>query len=72
MTSNTIYIVAFSGSLKCPRKIHFNTQCPAPQIPTLLVNLWNVNDDHCFSIDATGVWTFFVTLMWGGVGNIIK
>ena len=23
--SNTIYTVAFSGGLKCPRKIHFNT-----------------------------------------------
>ena len=27
MTSNTIYIVAFSDGLKCPRKIHFNRQC---------------------------------------------
>ena len=26
MTSNTISIVAFSGGLKCLRKIHFNTQ----------------------------------------------
>ena len=26
MTSNTISIVAFSGGLKCPRKIYFNTQ----------------------------------------------
>ena len=28
MTSNMIYIVAFGGGLKCPRKIHLNTQCP--------------------------------------------
>ena len=33
LTSNKIYIVAFGGGgLKCPRKIHFNTQCPPPQI----------------------------------------
>ena len=25
ITSNTIYIVAFSGGFKCPLKIHFNT-----------------------------------------------
>jgi hypothetical protein len=30
MTSNMIYIVAFGGGLKCPRKIHLNTQCPPP------------------------------------------
>ena len=28
MTSNMIYIVAFGGGFKCPRKIHLNTQCP--------------------------------------------
>ena len=27
MTSNMIYIVAFGVGLKCPRKIHLNTQC---------------------------------------------
>ena len=27
MTLNMIYIVAFGGGLKCPRKIHLNTQC---------------------------------------------
>ena len=27
MTSNMIYIVAFCVGLKCPRKIHLNTQC---------------------------------------------
>ena len=26
MTSNMIYIVAFGVGLKCPRKIHLNTQ----------------------------------------------
>ena len=31
MTSNMIYIVAFGGGLKCPRKIHLNTQCPPPK-----------------------------------------
>ena len=30
MTSNMIYIVAFGGGLKCPHKIHLNTQCSAP------------------------------------------
>ena len=28
MTSNMIYTVAFGGDLKCPGKIHLNTQCP--------------------------------------------
>ena len=27
MTSNMIYIVALGVGLKCPRKIHLNTQC---------------------------------------------
>ena len=30
MTLNMIYIVAFGVGLKCPRKIHLNTQCPPP------------------------------------------
>ena len=29
MTSNIIYIVALAVGLKCPHKIHLNTQCPA-------------------------------------------
>ena len=29
MTSNMIYIVALGVGLKCPRKIHLNTQCSA-------------------------------------------
>ena len=33
MTSNTIHIVAFSGGLKRPRKIHLNTQCSPPPFP---------------------------------------
>ena len=32
MTSNMIYIVAFGVGLKCPHKIHLNTQCPPPPI----------------------------------------
>ena len=28
LTSNMIYIVALGVGLKCPRKIHLNTQCP--------------------------------------------
>ena len=28
MTSNMIYIVAFGGGLKCPRKIHLKTSAP--------------------------------------------
>ena len=32
ITSNMIYIVALGVGLKCPRKIHLNTQCPpSPQ-----------------------------------------
>ena len=27
MTSNMIYIVALGAGLKCPRKIHLNSQC---------------------------------------------
>ena len=27
ITSNMIHILAFGGGLKCPRKIHLNTQC---------------------------------------------
>ena len=30
LTSNMIYIVALGIGLKCPRKIHLNTQCPPP------------------------------------------
>ena len=30
MTSNIFYIVAFGVGIKCPRKIHLNTQCPPP------------------------------------------
>ena len=33
MTSNIIYIAAFGVGFKCPRKIHLNTQCPAPPSP---------------------------------------
>ena len=30
MTSNMIYIVALGVGLKCPSKLHLNTQCPPP------------------------------------------
>ena len=30
LTSNMIYIDALGVGLKCPRKIHLNTQCPTP------------------------------------------
>ena len=30
MTANMIYTVALGVGLKCPRKIHLNTQCPHP------------------------------------------
>ena len=30
MASNMMYSVAFGVGLKCPRKIHLNTQCPPP------------------------------------------
>ena len=38
LTSNMFYIVAFGVGLKCPCKIHLNTQCPPPQspVPTVL------------------------------------
>ena len=29
LTSNMVYIVALGVGLKCPCKIHLNTQCPA-------------------------------------------
>ena len=32
MTSNMIYIVALGVGLKCPRKIHLNTQCKGPMV----------------------------------------
>ena len=38
ITSNTIFIVAFSGGLKCPRKIHFNLQCPTPYLLDFIIN----------------------------------
>ena len=31
MTSNIIDIFAFGVGIKCPRKIHLNTQCPPPK-----------------------------------------
>ena len=37
MTSKTISIVAFSGGLKCPRKIHLNTQWGKRMMPTKLL-----------------------------------
>ena len=36
MTSNMIYIVAFGVGLKCPRKIHLNTQCTEVRFASLL------------------------------------
>jgi hypothetical protein len=36
ITSNMIYIVAFGVGLKCPLKIHLNTQCPPPPVLTAL------------------------------------
>jgi hypothetical protein len=38
-TSNLIYIVALGVGLKCPRKIHFNAQCPPPP-PTPVSNIF--------------------------------
>jgi hypothetical protein len=37
MTSNMIHILALGVGLKCPRKIHLNTQCPSTI--TLVVSL---------------------------------
>ena len=36
MTSNMIYIVAFGVGLKCPCKIHLNTQCPTHAGPQFM------------------------------------
>ena len=33
ITSNMIYIVAFGVGLKCPNKIHLNTQCEGAMAP---------------------------------------
>ena len=48
ITSNTIYIVAFSGGLKCPRKIHFNTQWGPPMRETryLLITRQDEEDEN--------------------------
>ena len=40
MTSCMIYIVAFGVGLKCPRKIHLNTQCPPPRFSDLFLRLF--------------------------------
>ena len=47
MTSNTIYIVAFSGGLKCWRKIHINTQLGPPMRETryLLITRQDEEDE---------------------------
>ena len=47
MTSNTIYIVAFSGGLKCWRKIHINTQWGPPMRETryLLITRQDEEDE---------------------------
>ena len=42
LTSNMIYIVAFGGGLKCPRKIHLNTQ-------------WG---EGALCIEMSSMWTF--------------
>ena len=39
MTSNIIYVVAFSGGLKCLHKIHLTTQCPPPPQKILTIFL---------------------------------
>ena len=44
MTSNVIYIVAFGGGLKCPRKIHLNTQWGEAAVLCL---------SDCLSVDHT-------------------
>ena len=36
LSSHMIYIVALGVGLKCPRKIHLNTQCPGPPVPASL------------------------------------
>jgi hypothetical protein len=36
LTSNMIYSVALDVGLKCPCKIHLNTQCPHPPFPCLI------------------------------------
>ena len=43
MTSNMIYIVALGVGLKCPSKIHLNTQCPPPP------GFFRVNSFVCFT-----------------------
>ena len=41
MTSNIIDIVAFGVAIKCPRKIHMNTQCP-PLRHANVLNVWSL------------------------------
>ena len=45
MTSNMIYIVAFGGGLKCPRKIHLNTQWGEGEV---FLNSWGAKDFSLF------------------------
>ena len=42
-TKNMIHIVALGGGLKCPRKIHFNTQC---FILSCLLNFFDPLENH--------------------------
>ena len=44
MTSDMIYIVALGIGLKCPRKIHLNTECPPPRNFQTFRRIWFIID----------------------------
>ena len=44
LTSNMIYIAALGVGMKCPRKIHLNTQCP-PSPTTLLTTYYRMDGE---------------------------
>ena len=57
MTSNMIYTVAFGGGLKCPHKIHLNTQWP----PSPASSRVKYNTESYFpSLRCTYKITFFI------------
>ena len=61
-TSNTISIVAFCGGLKCPRKIHFNTQwwCAVEHLFTDCTSWFHsFHSGHFHSIN-----NFYLLLSW--------
>ena len=64
LTSNMIYIVAFGGGLKCPRKIHLNTQCPPSSCPRSYWMTPKIYIYLCYLSKSTSISTHFYILGW--------